>query len=76
MLRDINIPFTFAEGTLFSATSEDMKNLNKNISQYELIYISITLIIDVLILCLLIIMVFFNEKAKNILVFLGNILKK
>ena len=76
MLKDINIPFTFADGTLFSANSEDMKNLNKNISQYELIYISITLIIDVLILCLLIIMIFVNEKAKNILVFLGNILKK
>ena len=76
MLRDINIPFTFADGTLFSATSEDMKNLNKNISQNEVIYISITLIIDILILCSLIIMIFFNEKAKNILVFLGNILKK
>ena len=76
MLKDINIPFTFAAGTFFSSASEDMMYLNKNITQKELIYISITLVIDAIALCLLIIMLYFNEKSKDILVFIGNIIKK
>ena len=76
MLRDMNIPFTFASGALFSSTKEDMSDLNKIISSYEIIFICVTFIIDLIFLCLLAIIFFNTEKSKKILVFITNILKK
>ena len=76
MLRDMNIPFTFASGALFSSTKEDMSDLNKFISSYEIIFICVTFIIDLIFLCLLAIIFFNTEKSKKILVFITNILKK
>ena len=76
MLKDMNMPFTFSIGTLFSSTNEDMSLLNKIITNYELIYISITYIIGAFFTIFLIIMISYNGKIKKILVFIGNILKK
>ena len=76
MLKDMNIPFTFGAGTLFSSTKEDLNQLNTYISNYEIIFIMITYIIDALFLCSVISMIIFNEKIKNILIFVGKILKK
>ena len=76
MLKDMNIPFTFGEGSLFSSTKEDLNQLNTYISNYEIIFIMITFVIDAIFLSFLIIMIIYNEKKKNILVFVGKILKK
>ena len=76
MLKDMNVPFTFAIGTLFSSVNEDITQLNKMITHYELVFISITSIICSIFSCFLIIMLLYNEKMKKILVFIGKILKK
>ena len=76
ILRDMNLPFTFASGTLYSATNEDMNNLNNYISKMELFFIIITYIIDGTFICLLILMIISNEKNKSILIFIAKTIKK
>ena len=76
MLRDMNVPLTLASGALYSATNEDMNNLNNYISNMELVFINLTYAIDFIYLCFLIFMMISNEKSKKILVFISKILKK
>ena len=76
MLRDMNIPFTFAAGSLFFYINEDMSQLNKEISFHAIFSIIITYIINGVIIFFVIVMVYSNEKNKNVLVFVGKILKK
>ena len=76
MLKDMNIPFTFASGAIFSSTSDDLNQLNQLFSFNEMIFIIITYIFDSLIFALIIIMISCNEKNKNILYFIQKILKK
>ena len=76
MLKDMNIPFTLAIGSLFSVTDKDLDQLNKKISNYEIVFIVISLLIDVFFLCFLIVMIIYNEKMKKTLIFIGNIIKR
>ena len=76
MLKDMNIPFTFASGAIYSSASEDLNQLNELFSFYEMIFIIITYIFDALIFSFIIIMISYNEKNKNILYFIQKILKK
>ena len=76
MLKDMNIPFTLAEGSIYSAIYTDMNNLNEYISFFEIIFINITFLINFVILAFLIIIFIVNEKCKKILVFISKIFKK
>jgi hypothetical protein len=76
ILRDMNLPFTFASGTLYSATNEDMNNLNNFISNMELVFIILTYTIDGIFICFLILMIISIEKNKNILIFIAKTIKK
>ena len=76
MLKDMNIPFTLAIGSLFSVTDKDLNQLNKKISFYETVFIIITLFVDIFFLCFLIAFILYNEKTKKTLVFIGQIIKK
>ena len=76
MLRDMNVPFTFASGSLYSGTSEDMNNLNNYISDMELVFIILTYTFDIIFLFFLIFMMISNERSKKIFVFISKILKK
>ena len=50
MLRDLNVPFTFAASSLFSSIKEDMNQINNKISDQEIIFIIITYFIYILFL--------------------------
>ena len=76
MLKDMNIPFTFASGTLFCGAKEDMDELNNLFSFYEIIFIISTYLTDGIFLVFILMMISFNEKNKSILVFIQSILKK
>ena len=76
IIKDINIPFTFAEGSIYSAIYTDMNNLNKFISFFEIIFNDITYFINFVFLVFLIIIFIVNEKSKKILVFIYKIFKK
>jgi hypothetical protein len=76
ILRDMNLPFTFASGTLYSATNEDMNNLNNFISNMELVFIILTYTIDGIFICFLILMIISIEKNKKILIFIAKTIKK
>jgi len=76
MIKDMNIPFTFAGGTIYSAINTDMNNLNRYISFFEIIFNIITYFINIVFLVFLIIMLIFSEKRKKILVFISKIFKK
>jgi hypothetical protein len=76
MLKDMNIPFTFAGGTIYSAINTDMNNLNRYISFFEIIFNIITYFINIVFLVFLMIMLIVNEKSKKILVFISKIFKK
>lgn len=76
MIKDMNIPFTFAEGAIYSAINTDMNYLNRNISFFEIIFIVITFFINIVFLVFLIIMLIVNEKSKKVLVFISKIFKK
>ena len=76
MLKDMNIPFTFAGGTIYSAINTDMNNLNRYISFFEIIFNIITYFVNFVFLVFLMIMLIVNEKSKKILVFISKIFKK
>ena len=76
MLKDMNIPLTFASGALFSSVNNDLNALNSFFSYVEMIFIVVTYIIDALFFCFLIFMISNNEKNKNILYYIQKILKK
>ena len=76
ILTDMNLPFTFTSGALFLAVNEDLNQLIQIFINYELILIIICYVVDALFLSFIIIMIIFNEKNKNILVFIKQILNK
>ena len=75
ILKDMNVPFSFATGTLYSAVSKDMEELNNYISRYEIIFIVIIFIIDGLFLLYIFTIIVLNEKDKNILTFVSKVMK-
>ena len=76
ILKDLNVPFSFATGAIYTAVNKDMDELNNYISKYEIIYLVITFIIDGLFLVYIFIIVSFNEKDKNILVFVTKVMQR
>ena len=67
MLKDMNIPFTFAGGTIYSAINTDMNNLNRYISFFEIIFNIITYFVNFVFLVFLMIMLIVNEKSGIIM---------
>ena len=76
ILKNLNEPFTFGSGVLYLAVDKDMKTLTNYISRYELIFISITFIIDGLFLLYIFWTITFIEKDKNTLIYIARILQK
>ena len=76
ILRDMNIPFSFGIAALFRTVKIDMDNLISFISYYEILFISLSFVLEVIFLLYLIFIVFYIEKSKNILLYLAKILKK
>ena len=76
ILKNLNVPFTFGSGVLYLAVDKDMKTLTNYISRYELIFISITFIIDGLFLLYIFWTITFIEKDKNTLIYIARILQK
>ncbi len=76
MLKDINVPYSYAFGTLCSAIYDDMINLTKFVSFYDSIFIFLTFLIDILFLIFLIFMIILNEADKQILIFITKIIKR
>ena len=76
MLKDINVPYSYAFGTLCSAIYEDMINITKFISFYDSIFIFSTFLIDILFLIFLIFIIILNEADKQILIFITKIIKR
>ena len=76
MLKDINVPYSYAFETLCSAIYDDMLNLTKFISFYDSIFIFSTLLIYILFLIFLIFMIILNDADKQILIFITKIIKR
>jgi len=76
IIKDMNMPFSFAIGTLFGSVKIDMDNLINYISFYEILFISISFVLEVIFLLYLIFIVLYIEKSKNILLYIAKILKK
>ena len=76
ILKDMNVPFSFGSGTIYSAVDVDMKDLTNDISKYEFNYLIIIFIIDGLFLLYIFYMITINEKDKNIIVYIAKILQK
>lgn len=76
ILKDMNIPFSLGIGALFGTVKVDMNNLIEFISFYEIFFISLSFILEILFLLYLIFIVIYIEKSKNILLYISKILKK
>ena len=76
MLRDLNIPFTFAVGSYYISVYNDMNSLIKSVKSQELFFIFTFYLIHALSFLFLIYISALNSKDKKILVFLSKILKK
>jgi hypothetical protein len=76
ILKNLNVPFTFGSGVLYLAVDKDMKALTNYISKYELIFISITFIIDGLFMLYIFWTITFMGKDKNTLIYIARILQK
>ena len=76
IIKDMNIPFSLGIGSLFVTVKDDMRNLIQFISFYEILFISISFVIEIIFLFYLIFMIFYIEKSKNILLYIIKILKK
>jgi hypothetical protein len=76
IIKDINLPFQLALGTIYSSLSNDINKLNNYESFLEIAFICVTFFADVLFLIFLLLMIYFNESDKNILIFISKILKK
>ena len=76
ILKDMNVPLSFASGALYTAVATDMKDLTNYISRFELIFIAITYIIDGLFILYIFWNIYLNEKDKNILVYITKIIQK
>ena len=75
MLRDLNIPFTFAVGSYYISVINDMNSLIKSVKSQELMFIFTFYLMDILFFLFLIYTSAFNSKDKKILIFLSRILK-
>ena len=76
ILKDMNVPFSFGSGTIYSAVDVDMKDLTNDISKYEFNYLIIIFIIDGLFLLYIFYMIKKKKKDKNIIVYIAKILQK
>ena len=76
IIKDMNMPFSFAIGTLFGSVKIDMDNLINYISFFEILFISLSFVLEVIFLLYLIFIVLYIEKSKNILLYIAKILKK
>jgi hypothetical protein len=75
ILKNMNVPFSFGSGALYSAVDRDMKELNNYISQFELVFIAILYVIDGLFLLYIFSIISINEKDKNILVYITKVMQ-
>jgi len=75
ILKDMNVPFSFASGTIYFTIDKDMNDLTNYISRFELIFIVITFIIDGLFLLFIFWIVTLNEKDKNIFLYITKIIQ-
>ena len=75
ILKNMNVPFSFGSGALYSAVDRDMKELNNYISNFELIFIAITYVLDGLFLLYIFSIISINEKDKNVLVYITKIMQ-
>ena len=76
ILRDMSIPCEIAIATFYTSVLNDIKELGDSISYFELLFIIIIYAIDLLFLLFLVIMIYFNEIDKQILIIISKILKK
>ena len=76
ILKDMNVPFSFGSGAIYSAVDVDMKDFTNNVSKYEIIFLIIIFIIDGLFLLYIFYIITINEKDKNIIIFIAKILQK
>ena len=76
ILKDMNVPFSFASGTIYYAVDKDMNDLTNYISKFELIFIVITFIIDGLFLLYIFWIVTLNEKDKNAFLYITKIIQR
>ena len=76
IIKDINLPFKFALGTIFHYLNIDLNRLHNYASVLEIAFIFLTFIADILFLLFLLLMIYFNSIDKNILVFISKIIKK
>jgi len=74
ILKDMNVPFSFASGTIYFTVDKDMNDLTNYISKFELIFIVITFIIDGLFLLYIFWIVTVNEKDKNTILYITKII--
>ena len=75
ILKDMNVPFSFASGTIYFTVDKDMNDLTNYISKFELIFIVITFIIDGLFLLYIFWIVTINEKDKNTILYITKIIQ-
>ena len=75
ILKNMNVPFSFGSGALYSAVDRDMKELNNFISKFELVFIAILYVIDGLFLLYIFSIISINEKDKNILVYITKVMQ-
>ena len=75
ILKNMNVPFSFASGTIYSTIDKDMNDLTKYISKYELIFIVITFIIDGLFLLYIFWIVTLNEQDKKTILYITKIIQ-
>ena len=75
ILKDMNVPFSFGSGAIYSAVNKDMENMNNYISNFELVFIAIIYVIDGLFMLYIFTIVSINEKDKNILSYITKIMQ-
>jgi hypothetical protein len=75
ILRDLNVPFTFAVGSYYISVINDMNSLIKSVKTEELFFIFSFYLLDIFFFLFLIYFSAFNSKDKKILIFLSRILK-
>ena len=75
ILKDMNVPFSFASGTIYFAIDKDMNDLTNYISKFELVFVIITFIIDGLFLLYIFWIVTLNEKDKNTILYITKIIQ-
>ena len=76
IMKDMNVPFSFGSGALYSAVDRDMKELTNYISKFEVIFIIITFIIDGLFLLFIFWIIALNERDKNILIYIAKTIQR